>query len=213
MYLIKSSVFFKSSSKMDECPAPDKPEYALIGRSNVGKSSLLNMLTGRNGLAMVSAKPGKTKLINHFLMDSEWYLVDLPGYGWAKVSKTEKDKWGAVTRYYLKNRLNLLYVFVLIDSRLEPQKIDIEFCNWLGENGIPFVLVFTKCDKNSQYKNSQNIKKFSEELLKWWETMPQIFLTSSVNKNGKEEILNFIKANNVDFKPLTFIPSENDENV
>ncbi|MBY0427457.1 MAG: ribosome biogenesis GTP-binding protein YihA/YsxC, partial [Cytophagales bacterium] len=164
MYLIKTSEFFKSSSMMDECPAPDKPEYALIGRSNVGKSSLLNMLTGRNSLAMVSAKPGKTKLINHFLMDKKWYLVDLPGYGWAKISKTEKEKWGSMTRYYLKNRANLMYVFVLIDSRLEPQKIDIEFCNWLGENQIPFVLVFTKCDKNSAYTTGVNVKKFNSEL-------------------------------------------------
>jgi len=213
MYLIKTSVFFKSSSKVEECPLPDKPEYALIGRSNVGKSSLLNMLTGRNGLAMVSAKPGKTKLINHFLMDSTWYLVDLPGYGWAKVSKTEKEKWGATTRYYLRNRPNLMYVFVLIDSRLDPQKIDIEFCNWLGENEIPFILVFTKCDKNSQHNTNTNVKKFTAELLKWWESVPPLFLTSSVNKHGKDELLQFIKENNIGFKALNPISLDNIENL
>src|SRR5690606_29592195 len=181
-----------SNTRVDQLPNPDKPEYAFIGRSNVGKSSLINALTNRKNLAKTSQTPGKTKLINHFLINETWYLVDLPGYGFAKVSKTEREAWERFIRKYLRDRENLQCVFVLVDSRVEPQKIDLEFCCWLGENGIPFVLVFTKADKQSTVKSDQQIAKFRKALLQWFEEIPPIFLTSSEDKLGCEEVLSFV---------------------
>ena len=158
MNIIKSE-FVTSSANISQCPKEELPEFAFIGRSNVGKSSLINMLTDRKALAKVSSKPGKTQLINHFIINESWYLVDLPGYGWAKVAKTEKAKWGVMIHDYLLERQNLVNLFVLVDSRLEPQKIDIEFINWLGEKQIPFAIVFTKTDKQSKNKTESNIAK------------------------------------------------------
>jgi GTP-binding protein len=165
------------------------PEYAFIGRSNVGKSSLINMLLQRKGLAKTSQTPGKTQLINHFRVNEDWYLVDLPGYGYARTSKVNRGEWERFIRYYLRNRESLQCVFVLIDSRVEPQKNDIDFCNWLGETGIPFLLVFTKADKQSAVKTDQTIAKFRKELLKSFEEVPKIFITSSENALGREAIL------------------------
>ncbi|MTI30937.1 ribosome biogenesis GTP-binding protein YihA/YsxC [Xanthovirga aplysinae] len=193
---IKNAKFVISNTDFKKCPPPNKPEYAFIGRSNVGKSSLINMLCDKQKLAKVSGKPGKTQLINHFSIDDKWYLVDLPGYGWAKVSKKEKEKWKVMVNQYLENRENLYCVFVLIDSRLDPQPIDLQFINYLGEKGLPFVLVFTKTDKQSINKSQAQIAKFKNEMLKNWEDLPDFFITSSVQKSGKEEILNFIEQTN-----------------
>jgi len=192
MYKIIEANFLKSSSKIEECPPPEKGEVAFIGRSNVGKSSLINMLTGRKSLAKISGKPGKTRLINHFEIDGSWYLVDLPGYGWAKVSKTEQSKWEGMVHTYLETRKNLRMIFVLIDSRHEPQKSDLQMVNWLGENHIPVGLVFTKTDKSGNNLTFNNVKKFKKELGKFWEEFPPIFLTSSVTDKGKEELLKYI---------------------
>ena len=192
MYQIKSASFVKSSSNLSECPEADLPEYAFIGRSNVGKSSLINMLTHRKQLAKVSAKPGKTQLINHFLIDDSWYLVDLPGYGWAKASKKEIAKWKVFTDEYFKKRINLSCVFVLIDSRLDPQKKDLEFIQYLGENGIPLAFVFTKADKLGVNKSMANMAKFRKMLLKTWEALPPFFMTSAENGHGKEDLLKYI---------------------
>ena len=192
MYQIKSASFVKSSSNLSECPEPDLLEYAFIGRSNVGKSSLINMLTHRKQLAKVSAKPGKTQLINHFLIDDSWYLVDLPGYGWAKASKKEITKWKVFTDEYFKKRTNLSCVFVLIDSRLDPQKKDLEFVQYLGENGIPLAFVFTKADKLGVNKSMANMAKFRKTLLKTWEALPPFFITSAENGHGKEDLLKYI---------------------
>lgn len=189
---ISSAVFVTSSTNHNGCPEPNRPEYAFIGRSNVGKSSLINMLTNNQKLAKTSGKPGKTQLINHFLIDGQWYLVDLPGYGWAKVSKEKRSEWGPMTRDYLLNRRNLMGVFVLVDSRLEPQKIDIEFINWLGKNSVPFVIVFTKADKQSINKTRKAIASFRKRLLQDWEVMPQYFITSATRKTGREELIQFI---------------------
>lgn len=189
---IKKSEFIKSSSDHEQCPPAQLPEFAFIGRSNVGKSSLINMLTGRNKLAKVSSKPGKTQLINHFLIDDTWHLVDLPGYGWAKVSKTEKEKWGAMIHDYIKERKNLINLFVLVDSRLAPQPIDIEFINWLGEEQIPFSILFTKADKQSKNKTQSAVAKYRKHLLKFWEVMPHNIVTSSTTGEGKEDVLKFI---------------------
>lgn len=190
--IIKSAEFLCSNTRVDQLPEANKPEYAFIGRSNVGKSSLINALTNRKNLAKTSQTPGKTQLINHFLINEDWYLVDLPGYGFAKTSKTNRASWEKFIRRYLRERENLQCVFVLIDSRLEPQKIDLEFCAWLGEEGIPFVLVFTKADKQSAVKSDQNMAHFRKELLKWFEEMPAVFLTSSENRLGCEQVLQFI---------------------
>ncbi len=168
------------------------PEYAFIGRSNVGKSSLINMLTQRKGLAKTSQTPGKTQLINHFLINENWYLVDLPGYGYAKSSKANRGEWERFIRYYLKNRENLQCVFVLIDSRLDPQKVDLEFCAWLGEHGIPFILIFTKADKQSRLKTEQSVSKFRKAMLQYFEEVPQHFVTSSESKEGRDEVLELI---------------------
>lgn len=198
--MIKSAEFLCSNTRVDKLPEANKPEYAFIGRSNVGKSSLINAMTGRKNLAKTSQKPGKTQLINHFLINEEWYLVDLPGYGFAKTSKSNREEWDKFIRKYLSDRTNLQCVFVLIDSRLEPQKIDIDFCAWLGEHGIPFVLAFTKADKQSAVKSDQNISKFRKALLAWFEEVPPVFLTSSETKKGCEEILAFIEEVNTRFE-------------
>jgi GTP-binding protein len=200
MQIIKSAEFVKSSSKLSECPPSDRPEYAFIGRSNVGKSSLINMLTGRKKLAKTSATPGKTQLINHFSIDDRWFLVDLPGYGWAKVSKTEKAKWKDMTSEYLWGREKLYCLFVLLDSRLEPQKIDLEFIQKQGEDGIPMALVFTKADKQGASKTQQSIARYRKTLRKDWEELPPIFLTSAVTGTGREELLDFIHKVNTDAK-------------
>ncbi|MEQ8337696.1 MAG: ribosome biogenesis GTP-binding protein YihA/YsxC [Cyclobacteriaceae bacterium] len=192
MNQIKSASFIKSSSSIDECPEPDLPEYAFIGRSNVGKSSLINMLTQRKQLAKVSGKPGKTQLINHFLIDDTWYLVDLPGYGWAQASKKEIAKWKAFTQDYFKQRANLSCVFVLVDSRLEPQKKDLDFVQYLGENSIPLAFVFTKADKLGVNKSMANMARFRKTLMKTWEALPPFFMTSAENGHGKDELLKYI---------------------
>jgi len=188
---IKESMFVKSSSALDQCPPPVKAEFAFIGRSNVGKSSLINMLTGRKSLAKISTKPGKTQLINHFEIDGSWYLVDLPGYGWSKVSKQKKADWGVMIEEYLQKRENLVCLFVLIDSRLEPQTIDYEFITWLGKQSIPFAMVFTKIDKQSKTKFQSIKAKHLRELKSAWEEMPVLFESSAIDQTGKKEILNF----------------------
>lgn len=183
-----------SSPSYDQCPKPDRFEIAFIGRSNVGKSSLINMLTGRKNLAKTSGKPGKTQMINHFLIDDSWYLVDLPGYGYAKTSKKNRDAWAEMIEDYLIHRESLQIVFVLVDSRLDPQKIDMEFINWLGENGVPFAIVFTKADKQSVNKGQQNMAKFRRVMKKTWEELPVFFLTSSESGLGKEELTEYIQV-------------------
>lgn len=196
---IKEAKFVKSSSTLDQCPSPAKPEFAFIGRSNVGKSSLINMLTGRRSLAKTSSKPGKTQLINHFEVDGLWYLVDLPGYGWSKVSKKRKADWGAMIEEYLVHRKNLACLFVLLDSRLSPQDIDYEFIQWLGEEEIPFAMVFTKSDKQSKNK-FQSVKAGHLRRLKGeWQELPLIFVTSAISQTGREEILSFIYEINSQF--------------
>ena len=197
--MIKTAAFVCSNTRTDKLPPPVRPEYAFIGRSNVGKSSLINMLLNHKGLAKTSQKPGKTQLINHFIVNDDWYLVDLPGYGYARTSKSNRTEWERFIRYYLKNRESLQCVFVLIDSRLEPQKVDIDFCNWLGEEGIPFLLIFTKADKQSAVKTDQNLAKFRKELLKSFEEVPQIFITSAENKLGRDAVLRLIDELNSQF--------------
>lgn len=197
---ISEAKFVKSSSAVAQCPPPKKPEFAFIGRSNVGKSSLINMLTGRKALAKTSSKPGKTQLINHFEIDESWYLVDLPGYGWSKVSKEKKADWGVMIENYLLQRESLACLFVLIDSRLEPQSIDYEFILWLGQKGIPFVMIFTKADKQSKSK-FQSIKAgHLRRLKKDWEDMPLTFVSSAVNGEGRADILEFILEINGQFR-------------
>jgi GTP-binding protein len=196
---VRSAEFICSNTQISKLPPPEKPEYAFIGRSNVGKSSLINMLTAKKGLAKTSQTPGKTQLINHFYINEEWYLVDLPGYGYARISKSKKEDWNKFIRTYLDKRESLQCVLVLIDSRLEPQKIDIEFCNWLGEKGLSFVLVFTKADKQSNIKTDQNVAKFKKALKATFEEVPQYFITSSENKLGRDEVLGFIDEVNKGF--------------
>ena len=186
---IKTSVFVKSSSNNEQCPAPDRPEYAFIGRSNVGKSSLINSLTQRRDLAKTSSKPGKTQVINHFNINNEWYLVDLPGYGYAKVSLADRKKWSEMIENYLFKRESLVCTFVLIDSRIEPQKVDLEFIEKLGTQGVPFALVFTKTDKLTANQLKINLENYKKTLLETWVDLPQIFVTSSVANQGREEIL------------------------
>jgi GTP-binding protein len=198
--MLGSIKFVKSNKDYKQCPPPNKPEYAFIGRSNVGKSSLINMLTGMKDLAKVSSKPGKTQLINHFIVNEKWYLVDLPGYGWAKSSKENRDSWDLMVKEYFLHRENLVSVFQLIDSRIEPQKNDLEFLNWMGEKGIPFCLVFTKCDKQSKSKTLASVNKFMENLTTNWEELPKYFLSSSETGLGKEEILAFIEEVNNTFQ-------------
>lgn len=198
--IIKSAEFKCSNTRTDKLPPAVLPEYAFIGRSNVGKSSLINMLVQKKGLAKTSQTPGKTQLINHFLINENWYLVDLPGYGFAKTSKSNRSDWEKFIRYYLRNRENLQCIFVLIDSRLTPQKIDLDFCAWLGEEGIPFVLIFTKADKQSKVKTDQSVAAFRKALLGWFEEVPPIFITSSESAEGRDEVLNFIDGINQNFQ-------------
>jgi len=197
--IIKTADFVCSNTQVSKLPPPVLPEYAFIGRSNVGKSSLINMLTNKHGLAKTSQTPGKTQLINHFLINEKWYIVDLPGYGYARISKSKKEDWNKFIRTYLDKRESLQCVFVLIDSRLEPQKIDLEFCNWLGEKSIPFSLIFTKADKQSTVKTDQNVSKFKKALLETFDEVPTIFITSSELQNGREEVLNFVGSVNQQF--------------
>lgn len=191
--MVKSAEFVKSSSDYRQSPKADRAEFAFIGRSNVGKSSLINALVNKKDLAKTSSQPGKTQLINHFLIDSQWYLVDLPGYGYAKVSKSSREVWGKMIRNYILKRENLLNVYVLVDSRLTPQKIDIEFINFLGENAVPFTIVFTKIDKQSAGKTEENLEVYKQELLKYWEELPNIILTSAEKRKGLDELLDSIK--------------------
>jgi len=193
---IVEAEFVVSSSDIKQCPEPDRPEYAFIGRSNVGKSSLINMLTGRRKLAKTSSTPGKTMLINHFVINKEWYLVDLPGYGYAKRSKSERQKWEKMIRKYILNRTNLLSMFVLIDSRIPPQQIDLEFFEWLGISNIPFVIAFTKADKLKPSQLNQNIEDYKRKLLESWESLPPMFITSSTNAVGRDDVINYIDSTN-----------------
>ena len=190
---ITSAKFIISNTDYLKCPDDGRPEFAFIGRSNVGKSSLINALTDRNSLAKTSSTPGKTQLINHFLINDNWYLVDLPGYGWAKVSKSFKEKWEKMTKEYLLKREKLTCVFVLVDIRHKPQKLDVEFINWLGQVGIPFSIIFTKADKLSKSKVEASMVTYKETLQASWDELPPTFCTSSVSKKGKDEVLNYIQ--------------------
>ncbi len=197
---IKSAEFTISSSRADMCPKSDIPEYAFIGRSNVGKSSLINMLTKNPKLAMTSSTPGKTLLINHFLINKEWFLVDLPGYGFALRGKKMMEKIKNLIEYYVLEREQLTCLFVLIDSRHEPQKIDLEFIEWLGENGVPFAIIFTKADKQSVGKTRQNVNNYLNKLKEQWEELPPHFVSSSENGTGRQEILDYIDGINKELK-------------
>jgi GTP-binding protein len=210
--IIQSATYLISSPDYTKCPKPDRPEYAFIGRSNVGKSSVINMLCDNQKLAKTSGSPGKTQLINHFDIKSlppdkpigkkiaeAWYLVDLPGYGFAKVSQTMRKQWEKMIENYLRNRENLVTVFILIDSRHEPQKLDLEFVNQLGEWQIPFCLVFTKADKETQKEVSKNVKAFLDAMRKTWQFLPQHFVTSAIKKMGRDKILQFIETCNSEF--------------
>ena len=190
---ITSAEFVISNTDVKKCPAGIFPEYAFIGRSNVGKSSLINMLTARKGLAMTSATPGKTMLINHFLINKNWYLVDLPGYGYARRGQKGKDQIRTIIEDYILEREQMTNLFVLIDSRLEPQNIDLEFMEWLGENGIPFSIIFTKADKLKGGCLKMNVNAYLRELSKQWEELPPYFISSSENRTGRTEILNYIE--------------------
>ncbi len=189
---VNTAEFVISNTDYKLCPKDDIPEFAFIGRSNVGKSSLINMLVGNKGLAKISGRPGKTQLINHFIINKQWFLVDLPGYGYAKASKVQRDKWERFIVEYLTNRKQLNNIFVLLDSRLDPQKIDLEFMNWCGEKQLPFSMVFTKIDKLSSSALAKNLAKYKKEMLKYWEELPPVFTTSSESAFGKEKILNYI---------------------
>ena len=190
--LIKSAEYTISSARVEQCPAGTLPEFAFIGRSNVGKSSLINMLTGRERLAKTSATPGKTVLINHFLINGNWYVVDLPGYGYAKRSMQQREELERMIKGYILRREQMMNLFLLIDARHEPQRIDMEFIEWLGENGIPFSIVFTKADKLSRGKLSGNITHYLSELSKQWEELPPHFITSSETRQGQQDLLNYI---------------------
>lgn len=189
---VYSAKFVISNTDVKKCPEPDKHEYAFIGRSNVGKSSLINMLTNHSKLAKTSATPGKTQLINHFLINDEWYLVDLPGYGYARISKSQRVQFNAMIRNYILQRENMVCLFVLIDSRHDPLKVDLEFMEWLGENGVPFVMVFTKADKLTTTERMNCISKYHEKMQDTWESMPMAFITSAETKLGRVELLSYI---------------------
>lgn len=195
-------MFTMSSPNLAGCPEERFPEYAFVGRSNVGKSSLINMLTGIKNLARTSSDPGKTRLINYFLVDDLWYLVDLPGYGYARIAKGKRKGWDAMVREYIEGRSSLFYTFLLIDSRLEPQESDLRFIGWLGEKGLPCCLVFTKADKLSKSKVQFTIQAFKDEMQKKWEELPPIFITSSHSGAGKAEILSFISHSNEEYSHL-----------
>jgi GTP-binding protein len=198
--VIHSAVYVISSPDYTQCPKPDRPEYAFIGRSNVGKSSLINMLVNNDKLAKTSGTPGKTQLINHFNIDNKWYIVDLPGYGFAKVSLASRKKWEKMIEDYLRKRENLVTVFILIDSRHSPQKNDLEFVNRLGEWKIPFCLVFTKADKENQRTVSKNVKDFLDKMRTTWQFLPQHFVTSTIKKMGRDKILSLIEEMNKEFE-------------
>ncbi|MFN5983878.1 MAG: ribosome biogenesis GTP-binding protein YihA/YsxC [Fluviicola sp.] len=193
---IKSAQFVISNTDIKLCPTDGKPEYAFIGRSNVGKSSLINMLVDKKDMAKTSGKPGKTQLINHFIINDTWYLVDLPGYGYAKASKTSRATWEKFIADFLTKRETLINIFVLLDARLPPQKIDIEFMGWCGEQGLPFSMVFTKIDKLSSSALQKNLAAYKKEMLKMWEVMPPSFTTSAESKFGREKLLNYIQSIN-----------------
>ena len=190
--VITTATYVVSSPTVGQCPAPDKPEYAFIGRSNVGKSSLINMICGRNSLAKISAAPGKTKLINHFIVNNKWYLVDLPGYGYAKTAQKQRAEWGKMIENYLRKRENLVMVFVLIDSRHSPQKLDLEFVNQLGKWEVPFTIVFTKADKEKPGAVQRNVQAFLDAMRQTWQFLPQSFITSATKKQGRDELLKYI---------------------
>jgi GTP-binding protein len=191
--IIKTAEYLMSNTDYKKCPNNDVYEFAFIGRSNVGKSSLINMLTGNKSLAKISSKPGKTQKINHFLINKSWYLVDLPGYGFAKISKTMRAEFSKMTVDYILHRRNLACLFVLIDSRISPQKIDVEYMEWLGNSNVPFAVVFTKTDKLGTNALKDNIEIYKKELLKTWETLPDMFFSSAEKGTGKDEILNYIE--------------------
>lgn len=193
---IREAAFVTSSTTVKQCPKGNLPEYAFIGRSNVGKSSLLNMLTDRKNLAKTSSTPGKTRLINHFLIDNSWYMCDLPGYGYAKVSKKQREIFARMIEEYASSRENLVCFFVLIDCRIPPQQVDLDFIEWLGDSSVPFALVYTKTDKISSREKNRNISDMKKILAESWEELPLIFETSAVKKTGREELLNFIEATN-----------------
>ena len=194
--IIKSAEFEISNSTVSKCPDSSLPEYAFIGRSNVGKSSLINMLTGRNGLAKTSSTPGKTMLINHFLINGEWYIVDLPGYGYARRGKESRDELRRMIEGYVLGRQQMTNLFILVDSRHEPQKIDLEFMEWCGENEVPFSIVFTKVDKLGKVAGGRNVAAYKQRLLETWEELPPIFETSSEDGRGREELLDYIEQIN-----------------
>ncbi len=194
--LIKSANFVKSSSKWQECPEPNIAEYAFIGRSNVGKSSLINAMMNKKDLAKTSQTPGKTQLINHFLVNEEWYLTDLPGYGYAKVSKSQRKDFEKLITNYILNRKNLVNLFILVDIRHTPQKIDLEFMEWCAESGIPFSIIFTKADKLKPNAVTQNVETYQQKLLETWVELPELYITSAERKEGGENILNFIEHTN-----------------
>ena len=193
---IKEATFIKSSVRPDQCPPPDKPEYAFIGRSNVGKSSLLNMLSNKKSLAKISGIPGKTRTINHFLIDENWYMVDLPGYGYAKLPKSERKKFADMIESYLKERPNLLNLFVLVDSRHAPYSSDLNFMQELGAKGVPFSIVFTKTDKLKPGRLEQNLKDYQNRLYEDWEALPPIFLSSAESRKGQKDLIDYIDSIN-----------------
>jgi len=197
---IKSAEFIISNTDYKKCPDSKLPEYAFIGRSNVGKSSLINMLCNRKGLAMTSSKPGKTLLINHFLINNEWHLVDLPGYGYATAGKQTRERLKDIIESYIINRLQLTCVFLLIDCRHEAQKIDLDFMQWLGENGVPFAIIFTKIDKLSWQRSNESIQAYKQQLLEQWEELPPVFISSSEKSIGRDEVLNYIESINKSLK-------------
>jgi GTP-binding protein len=197
---ISSAVFCVSSPSHKKCPTDGRPEYAFIGRSNVGKSSLINMLTGIKGLAKTSGRPGKTQLINHFLINNDWYLVDLPGYGYARTSKSNREQFSAMIREYFLHREALVNTYVLVDSRIPPQRIDLEFIGFLGQNGVPLTIVFTKTDKEKQREVMGNIKLMKQELSQLWEELPPMLLTSSLTGYGRDALLDQIETINGDLK-------------
>jgi len=197
---VKSAEFIISNTDFRKCPEGNLPEYAFIGRSNVGKSSLINMLCNRKDLAMTSSKPGKTLLINHFLINNSWHLVDLPGYGYATAGKKMREQLKNIIESYILYREQLTCVFLLIDSRHEPQKIDLDFMEWMGENGVPFSIVFTKLDKMSAVRSRENLKLYQEKLHETWEELPPIFATSSEKRTGRDEVLGYIADINLTLK-------------